>query len=129
MAIIVQDCWRACGRRGEQDAVRWLLRRTSVRSVELGKDREAATFCGISSCVLPRSLKLAPKRYVDNAKGMFLPHSPQAQEVAMRTYAAALLQLPAAVCCQGCKEELELAGIDMRHLAALLFASETGQAA
>lgn len=83
-----------------------------------------------ASCpALPRSLKLAPKRYVDNAKGMFLPHSPQAQEAAMRTYAAALLQLPAAVCCQGCKEELELAGIDMRHLAALLFASETGQVA
>jgi len=60
------------------------LARTARRS-------RSAAYPPASCLALPRNLKLAPKRYVDNAKGMFFPHSPKAQEAAMRTYAAALL--------------------------------------
>ena len=131
MEMAVQDCWRAYDRKEEQDAVRELLRRMNVRPVDLAKNREATEFCGISLLrpAPPRNLKLAPKRYVENAKGRFLPHSPEEQEAAMRAYAATLPQMPVAVYCHYCEEGLELAGVDVRHLAALLFAGDAEQKA
>ena len=131
MEMAVQDCWRAYDRKEEQDAVRELLRRMNVRPVDLAKNREATEFCGISLLrpAPPRNLKLAPKRYVENAKGRFLPHSPEEQEAAMRAYAATLPQMPVAVYCHYCEEGLELAGVDVRHLAAMLFAGEAGRQA
>ena len=138
MAMAVQDCWRVCDRHGEQDAVRCLLRQMTVRPVELAQNREAVAFCGMSLqwTAPPRSLKPAPKRCVDNAKGMsFLirrksrkpPCAPPRLRCSSCRRPSALPQLPAADCCQGCDEGLELAGIGVRHLAALLFAGETGQ--
>ena len=131
MEMAVQDCWRAYDRREEQDAVRELLRRINVRPVDLAQNREATEFCDISLLrpAPPRNLKLAPKRYVENAKGRFLPHSPEEQEAAMRAYAATLPQMPVAVYCHYCEEGLELAGVDVRHLAAMLFAGEAGRQA
>ena len=101
------------------------------RPVELAQNREAPEFCGISLLrpAPPRNLKLAPKRYVENAKGKFLPHSPEEQEAAMRAYAATLPHMPVAVYCHYCEEGLELAGVDVRHLAAMLFAGEAGRQA
>ena len=131
MKMAVQDCWRACDRIEEQDAVRELLRRMNVAPVDLAQDREAAEFCDMSLLrpAPPRNLKLAPKRYVENAHGKFLPHTEEEQEAAMRAYAAALPQLPVAVYCHYCEKGLKLAGVDVRHLAALLFAGDAGQKA
>ena len=70
--------------------MRELLRRINVRPVDLAQNREATEFCVISHLrpAPPRNLKLAPKRYVENAKGRFLPHSPEEQEAGMRGHAS-----------------------------------------
>jgi hypothetical protein len=129
--IYVQDCWRAKDRRTEQEAVREILKRMNITVLELEENFEKVSFCGNSLYrpAPPRNLKLAPKRYVENARGKFLPHSPEEQEAAMRAYAAALPQLPVAVYCHYCEEGLELAGADVRHLAALLCAGDAEQKA
>ena len=44
----------------------------------------------------------------------------------LAAYAATLPQMPVAVYCHYCEDGLELAGVDVRHLAAMLFAGEAG---
>lgn len=121
--MAVQDCWRAKERRDEQEAVRQLLRLMDIEPVELPNHHEKTEFCGISLLrpAPPRNLKLAPRRFVEHAAGMFQPHTSEEQKANMLSYAATLPALPVVTYCHYCFEGLELAGIDTRHLAAMLF--------
>ena len=78
--MILQDCWRAFDRTGEQDAVRTLLQRMGVSITELPDNREQTNFCGVSVLrpAPPRNLKLAPQRFSRNANAQdkFRPYTP-----------------------------------------------------
>lgn len=119
----VQDCWRARGRRSEQDAVRALLQRMNFRVQELADNRDKTEFCGIS-LYRPspkRNLELAPNRYVKNAEGKFLPHSREEQTEIMRRYSQCFHAPNVVDYCHYCQEGLEIGGVNAFHIASLLF--------
>ncbi|MBQ8090192.1 MAG: hypothetical protein IJ233_05575 [Pyramidobacter sp.] len=121
--MFVQDCWRARDRADEQAAVRGILRRMNVRVLELDERGEKTEFCGVSLLrpPPPRNLKMAPKRFVENAPGKFLPHSPEEQRRIMTEYAARFAGKEVADYCHYCHEGLLMGGAKAFHLAELLF--------
>lgn len=121
--MIVQDCWRAYDRRSEQDAVRRLLEKMNVTIIEQNENYEKTRFCGNSLYrpAPPRNLKLAPKRFVDGADGLFLPHTEAEQADLMRQHCHRFHGEKAVAYCHYCLEGLKLGGGDAVHLAELLF--------
>ena len=121
--VYVQDCWRAYDRKDEQLAVRELLEKMNFRVMEPAESRERTRFCGIS-LYRPaplRNLKLAPRRFVENAPGLFLPHSPERQRELMEAHCRQFGSSPVVCYCHYCHEGLKLGGAAARHLAELLF--------
>ena len=121
--MFVQDCWRARDRAAEQTAVRELLGRMNVRVLELPDSRDKTDFCGVSLLrpAPPRNLKLAPKRFVENAPGKFAPHSADEQKRLMTDHAARFAGNEVVDYCHYCHEGLLLGGAKAHHLAELLF--------
>ena len=119
----VQDCWRARERRGEQEAVRAILRKMNIDFVEAEPNRENTRYCG-SSLFRPqpsRNPKAAPKHYKIDAEGLFLPHTEEEQIALMKEYCAAF-QTETVICyCHYCLEGLLQGGKDGQHIAQLLF--------
>ncbi len=124
--MTVQDCWRAKDRRAEQNAVRQLLNRMNINVIELENNYEKTEFCGIS-LFRPspaRNLKLAPKRFIENAEGKFVPHNLEEQKQIMEEYSKRYKTNDVVTYCHYCQEGLELDGVNVRHLASLLFEPE-----
>ena len=122
LTVTVQDCWRSRDRSSEQQAVRSLLAKMNIEYVEAGKNHQDTDFCGVSLYrpQPPRNPKLAPKHYVENAKGLFIPHSEQEQEAIMKEYCRNY-KTHAVICyCHYCLEGLKTGGVDGRHLADLI---------
>ena len=78
-AITIQDCWRSKENFAEQEAVRELLRRMNFKVVELSENHVQAKSCGYSlyQPPPPRNPKLAPKRFLYGAQGLFQEHTPE----------------------------------------------------
>lgn len=68
-----------------------------------------------------KNAKLAPKHYVEQAQGLFQPHSPEEQAARMREHCRQYSVDPVVCYCHSCLEGLLLGGADGRHLASLLF--------
>lgn len=126
MKVTIQDCWRSKDRRSEQDAARSLLSKMHIDYIEAAENHEKTEFCG-NSLLRPqpaRNPKLAPKHYVDGAKGKFIPHTPEEQKAIMEEYCSQF-QTKTVVCyCHYCYEGLVNGGVDARHIATLLFPDE-----
>lgn len=76
MQATVQDCWRTRECSAEQAAVRSILKKMHVALVEAPEHHEKTQFCG-SSLYREQPKKnafFAPKHYVEQAQGKFLPH-------------------------------------------------------
>lgn len=121
--MTIQDCWRAKERRDEQEAVRKLLRKMNIDVVELPDNHEKTEFCGNSlyRAAPVRNLKLAPKRFVDNAKGKFEEHTLEEQKEIMQEYSQRFKTDKVVTYCHYCLEGLELVDVDAVHIANLLF--------
>lgn len=123
MKATVQDCWRSRERSEEQAAVRSLLRKMNIEYVEAEMNHENTDFCG-SSLYRPqvkRNEVFAPKHYVEQAEGKFLPHTEEEQKRIMEEYCSRYKTKTVVCYCHYCLECLELGGVDGRHLAFLLF--------
>ena len=121
--ITVQDCWRQKENRIEQNAVREILRRMNFQIVELEENFEKTKFCGYSlyQPQPPRNPKLAPKRFLHGAQGLFQEHSQQEKEILMREYCAKIPTEKVVTYCHYCARGLRLGGKKTFHLAQLLF--------
>ena len=121
--ITVQDCWRQKENRSEQNAVRELLRRMNFEIVELEENFERTKFCGYSlyQPQPPRNPKLAPKRFLYGAQGLFQEHSQAEKEKLMRDYCAKISTEKVAAYGHYCIRGLKLGGKNALHLAQLLF--------
>ena len=63
----------------------------------------------------PRNPKLAPKHYVEDAEGLFIPHSAEEQEAIMKEYCRNY-KTDSVVCyCHYCLEGLKTGGVDGMH--------------
>lgn len=120
--IAVQDCWRSKENRAEQDAVRELLRRMNFEVVELEENHERTNFCGYSlyQPQPPRNPKLAPKRFLHGAHGLFKEHTPKEKARLMRQHCAKIPTEKVAAYCHYCIRGLKLGGKNAVHLARLL---------
>lgn len=124
--ITLQDCWRARGRTEEQDAVRQILQKIGLKLRELPENRDASDFCG-TSLLRPapaRNLKLAPRRFVQEAAGKFQPHTEEEQSTLMKEYCKRFTTEMVVAYCHYCTEGLEVGAVKNAHLAQLLFESE-----
>ena len=121
--ITVQDCWRQKENFSEQNAVREILRRMNFEIVELEENFERTKFCGYSlyQPQPPRNPKLAPKRFLHGAQGLFKEHSQQEKENLMREYCAKIPTEKVVAYCHYCVRGLKLGGKNAFHLAQILF--------
>lgn len=125
--MTVQDCWRSKENRAEQDAVRELLRRMNIEIVELAENHEQTIFCGYSlyQPQPPRNPKLAPKRFLEGAKGLFQEHTQEEKKRLMEEYCSQITTDKVAAYCHYCIRGLNLGGKKGLHLARLLFEPES----
>lgn len=119
----LQDCWRSFDNRSEQKAVRELLRKMNVDIVEQEDNYEKTQFCG-ASLYAPspkRNLKLAPKRFVENAVEKFIPCTNEEQQKLMQEHCQKINTDKVIAYCHYCVKGLKLGGKQAKHLASLLF--------
>ena len=123
MEMTVQDCWRTRDQRGEQLAVRELLKKLNIRAVELEENFDKTQFCGYSlyQPVLPRNAEMAPRRFVEGAQGKFIPHTREENQILMGEYCAKLPTRQVVTYCHYCLDGLKLGGAEAFHLSQLLF--------
>jgi hypothetical protein len=110
--MTLQDCWRSHDNAVEQEAVRTLMRKMNISIVELEANREKTQFCG-ESLYMPaplRNLKLAPKRFVENAQGKFLPHSDEERIAIMREHCRTIRTDKVVAYCHYCVKGLNMGG-------------------
>lgn len=124
--MTVQDCWRTHDDRAEQDAVREVLRRMNIETVELEENYEKTKFCGysLSEPLPPRYNELAPKRFGSEANDLFIPHSQQEKEQLMRQHCQKITTDEAVCYCVACVNGINLGGKHGLHLAELAFADK-----
>lgn len=124
--MAVQDCWRQKENRAEQEAVRELLRRMQIDIVELPENYERTRFCGYSlyQPQPARNPKLAPKRFLYGAEGLFQEHTQAEKERLMREHCAKIPADKVVAYCHYCVRGLNLGGKQGIHLARLLFEPE-----
>lgn len=123
LKVTVQDCWRSRDRRNEQEAVRSLLRKMNIEYVEVKENHERADFCGASlyRTQPPRNPKLAPKHYVVDAVGKFVPHTMEEQVKIMEEYCSRFTTETVICYCHYCLEGLLMGKAGGRHIAELMF--------
>lgn len=121
--MTLQDCWRTRGHHKEQQAVRELLKRMNIDYIELEDNQDNTDFCGVSLFrpAPRRNLIKAPKRFVQNAKGMFEPHTAEEQKALMQDYCKRFATDEIITYCHYCSEGIILGGKTEEHLASLLF--------
>ncbi len=121
--MTVQDCWRQKENRAEQNAVREILRRMNIEIVELPENYERTKFCGYSLYQPQplRNAKLAPKRFLYGAEGLFQEHAAEEKQKLMREYCAKIPTEKVVAYCHYCVRGLKLGGKRGLHLAEILF--------
>jgi len=121
--MTIQDCWRSYDNRAEQNAVRTLLKKMNINIVELEDKYEKINFCGITlyQPAPPRNLKLAPIRFVENAKGKFISHSEKEKQQLMVEYCRKFTTEKVVAYCHYCAKGLQIGGKKVAHIAELLF--------
>lgn len=121
--ITIQDCWRQKENRAEQNAVRKILKKMNVEIVELEENFERTNFCGYSlyQPQPQRNPKLAPKRFLENAKGLFQEHTQEEKLNLMQDYCKKISTEKVIAYCHYCVRGLRLGGKKSFHLSELLF--------
>lgn len=121
--MTVQDCWRSREYADEQNAVRSLLKKMNIECIELAENRGNTDFCG-STLYRPQPAKnarFAPKHYVEQAAGKFLPHTEEEQLAIMKKYCERFGGGKVVCYCHYCLEGLLQGEADAKHIAELLF--------
>lgn len=123
MTATLQDCWRSREYSAEQAAVRSILQKMHIDYLEVERNRENADFCGSTLYreQPAKNARFAPRHYVEQAQGKFLPHTEEEQIAIMRAHCAQYTTDTVVCYCHYCLEGLLQGGIDGRHLAALVF--------
>lgn len=125
LKVTLQDCWRTRERSDEQSAVRSILKKMNIDFIEAREHHEQTDFCGSTLYREQRiqNAQLAPKHYVEQAAGKFLPHSQEEQLALMRDYCSQFTTKTVVCYCHYCLEGLLQGGVDGRHLAHMIFAA------
>lgn len=122
-AMTLQDCWRCYDRREEQEAVRKILQRMHVDVVELEENYEKTRFCGTSTHIplVKANGDFAPRRFIHDAKGMFIPKTEEEQKKLMQEHCKKIRTDKVICYCVPCTRGIQLGGKQGIHLLDLLF--------
>lgn len=123
MKATIQDCWRARDKKNEQKAVRSILSKMNIEFIETVENHEDTNFCGSTLYreQPEKNSKYAPKHYIEQAKGKFLPHTKEEQIQIMKDYCKGFKTEIVICYCHYCLEGLLQGGVKGKHLAELLF--------
>lgn len=126
MKMTVQDCWRSRENVKEQNAVREIMKRMNIDIIELKENHTKTNFCGDSLYQKQplRNPKLAPKRFIENAMGLFQEHTLEEKKKIMEKYCSAITTEKVVAYCHYCIRGLNLGGKEGIHLARLIFEPE-----
>lgn len=96
--------------------------------VELPENNAETKFCGVSlyQPQPPRNPKLAPRRFLHGAQGLFQEHTPEQKKLLMEKHCAQISTEKVVAYCHYCIRGLKFGGANAFHLAELLF-EESGQ--
>lgn len=121
--MTLQDCWRCYDRRAEQDAVRSILKRMNVDIVELDENYEKTRFCGTSlhQPLVQANADFAPKRFIEEAHGMFLPKTEEEQKALMKEHCRNIKTDKVVCYCVPCTKGICTGGKQGLHLLDLMF--------
>ena len=123
-AVVLQDCFRARGKTGLQDAVRECLRRSGAKIIELANNRDAADFDGsfLLHAPYPQNQAEAPRYFRDYlpAQLHILPEEQWPEYY--RAHAAGYPEGRVACYCNTCYRGARNGGAEAFHLAEALFA-------
>uniref|UniRef100_UPI0040575044 hypothetical protein n=1 Tax=Agathobacter sp. TaxID=2021311 RepID=UPI0040575044 len=121
--MTLQDCWRCYDRRSEQEAVRKVIKKMNIDVLELPENYENTKFCGTSTHVklVKANADFAPKRFVENAKGMFIPKTPEEQLLLMEEHCKQIKTDKVICYCVPCTKGIRTGGKQGLHLMDLLF--------
>lgn len=125
MTVTVQDCYRARGRETERAAVRSLLKKLGIRTVELPGTEEELSFDGawLYRPVMPGNLHLAPRRFGEIAKDI-CPLPEEEITARLKRYCRRFTTDTVVCTCRACLLGLRTGlpeGSRALHLAELLF--------
>ena len=123
--ITLQDCYRAKARETEKAAVRSVLRKMNVETVELPGTEEEINFDGsfLFGPMRPDNFTLAPRRFAEIKKDM-QSKSPEEIDVFLRDYCRRFTTERVACYCNSCLTGLAQGlpeGKQALHVAELLF--------
>jgi hypothetical protein len=124
--MAVQDCWRVYDNDSQQKAVRRIIQRMNIDIEELDENYDKTRFCGVSLYEpLPKQNgDFAPKRFIENAKGLFLPHTEEEQVTLMKKHCETINATEVICYCIACTKGINLGGKKGLHLLDLLFGLE-----
>lgn len=114
---------RYIGNFPEIETVRRLLERMNIVFLETAENRAQSEFCGSTLYreQPTRNAKFAPRHYVEQAQGKFLPHTQEEQVAIMRAHCSQYRTETVVCYCHYCLEGLLQGGVDGRHIAHFLF--------
>jgi hypothetical protein len=121
--MTVQDCWIAFEKRPVQDAVRSLLRKMNIKTVELEENYAKTKFCGVNLLApcTESNAALAHERYVVRFPHMFTPMEHEEQIRRFQQHCRQI-ETERTVCyCKFCNEGINMGGKTGVHLLELLF--------
>lgn len=121
--MALQDCWRIYDNKPHQFAIRNILKKMNIAVEELNENFDQTKFCGIAlyDTQPQQNAELAPKRFVENAKGFFQPHTKEEQLMLMKTHCAQIDAEEVICYCMACIAGITLGGKTSIHLLDLLF--------
>ncbi len=124
--MALQDCWRVYDHTSQQKAVRRIIKRMNIDIEELDENYDKTNFCGVSLYEpLPKQNgDFAPKRFIENAEGIFLPHTKEEQVALMKEHSDKINSNEVICYCTSCINGINLGGKKGRHLLDLMFGLE-----
>lgn len=121
--MTIQDCWRAHEKRDVQDAIRSIMRKMNIDTVELDENYEKTKFCGadlLEPCT-DIEKKFAPQRYAVDGANMYKPLPKDEQEQYLKNYCKKITTDKVVCYCMACLDGIERGGKQAVHLLELIF--------
>lgn len=120
--MALQDCWRGHDNPSQQKAVRKILEKMNIQIEEFDENYSKTKFCGTSLYeLLPKQNgEFAPKRFLENAEGLFSPHTDKEKEELMKKHCAQITASEVVCYCASCLKGINLGEKKGVHLLELM---------
>ncbi|XEQ97635.1 hypothetical protein SPX_24990 [Sporomusa paucivorans] len=127
--MALQDCWRSYDNAAQQKAVRRILQRMNINIEELDENYNKTRFCGVSLYEpLPKQNgEFAPNRFIENAEGLFIPHTEDEQAALMKKHCDKINSHEVVCYCTACIKGINLGEKNGVHLLDLMFGLDLKQ--